>query len=59
MEKYCKTCGKKYYVKPKDFEHSSYCSRKCMADDYKKILIGDKNPNEEALQAVGCAVYIA
>lgn len=45
MEKYCKTCGKKYYVKPKDFDHSSYCSRKCMADDYKKILIGDKNPN--------------
>lgn len=46
LSKNCRVCSKKIYVKTshKDIE-GSYCSRVCMAIDYKDRLKKDKNPN--------------
>jgi hypothetical protein len=44
MEKQCAVCQKTYYVKPSEFSASVYCSRSCMATQYKSRFRGKGNP---------------
>lgn len=45
MLKNCKTCDIQYKIKPSHYNKSFYCSRKCMAIDYKNRLKSVNNPN--------------
>lgn len=41
----CIKCKKVYRIKASHHLKSSYCSKPCMADDYKSRMSGGKNPN--------------
>lgn len=41
MLKNCKNCKQEFKGKPK----TKYCSKSCMAEDYKTRFVGDKNPH--------------
>ncbi len=42
----CKVCDKEFYIKLSHYEREgTYCSRKCMAIDYKNRLMNENNPN--------------
>ena len=44
--KKCKVCGKEIYIKKCHQEtEGTYCSRKCMAEDYSTLLTSNENPN--------------
>lgn len=43
--KKCLSCGGEFSVKRSHAHKSFYCSKGCMATDYKKRMIGEKNPN--------------
>ena len=45
MDKICLYCGKTYHIKPSQYNGSSYCSKACMAADYKIRMKGENNPN--------------
>ena len=45
MNKECRTCNKSFNVKPSHFDIKFYCSKSCMAEDYKTRMKGDNNPN--------------
>lgn len=44
--KLCKMCGKETYIKKSHLSvQGTYCSRKCMSEDYKLIMNNSDNPN--------------
>lgn len=45
MQKNCKYCGKVFNVKPSAYDIKFYCSKACMAADYKIRMRGENNPN--------------
>lgn len=45
MFKRCAKCGKDFKVKPSHYDVKTYCSKQCMAEDYKDRWAGDRNPN--------------
>lgn len=45
MDKICPTCNKEFHVKPSHYGKRTYCSKDCMAEDYKTRLRGAANPN--------------
>jgi endogenous inhibitor of DNA gyrase (YacG/DUF329 family) len=45
LEKECLSCKKSFKVKPSHFKRTKYCSKKCMANDYKIRMKDKSNPN--------------
>jgi hypothetical protein len=45
MDKICKTCGKSFHIKRCHYDITTYCSKVCMAEDYKTRLQGENNPH--------------
>lgn len=45
IKKECKFCKNLFSCKPSHYDKKTYCSKKCMAQDYKKRLLGNENPN--------------
>lgn len=45
LTKACRNCAKPFPVKPSHYDKKSYCSRQCMAEDYRSRLTGAENPN--------------
>ena len=43
--KTCRTCGGWFRVKPHLYDQRTYCSRRCMAVDYRQRQSGEDNPN--------------
>lgn len=56
MIKNCKYCNKEYNIKPSYYNKSSYCSKECMASDYKTRMSGTMNPNYKDAQNRVCSV---
>lgn len=54
--KHCKFCGGEFRVKPSHYNRSTYCSRQCMAADYKTRLQGVNNPHYSAASKRICTV---
>ena len=45
MQKHCKTCGILFDTKPSHYDIKTYCSKSCMAEDYRQRMAGENNPN--------------
>lgn len=45
MVKTCKNCGHDFKVKPSHYDKKTYCSRACMAQDYRSRMSGESNPH--------------
>ncbi len=56
VPKACGYCGKIILCKPSHFDKIRYCSKSCMAEDYKTRLAGDKNPNYRRAGARICEI---
>lgn len=56
LQKNCRNCGNSYPIKKSHYDKSSYCSRACMAEDYRNRLAGDENPNYKGAGKHVCPV---
>lgn len=50
MYKTCKTCEKEFRCKHSHYDKKTYCSRACLAEDYKTRMSGQNNPNYQGIQ---------
>lgn len=55
MDKNCKNCGLSFHVKPSHFSKTTYCSKQCMAVDYRARMMGHDNPNYSGASMKICA----
>lgn len=51
----CRFCQQSFRIKPSAIGKKFYCSRPCMAEDYKIRMSGDSNPNYRDAGVLVCA----
>jgi hypothetical protein len=56
VERVCPTCGESFKVKPSHYDKKTYCSKACMAQDYKIRLSGKNNPHYQSAGQHICQV---